>query len=214
MGMKDKRSSLKRDTLSQTTIEEASTTITIEGEKKTASFKELEAFRPRPWVRFWARMIDYTLFFSCTWLLADIFFGFSPLFAHSLFWMILIFLWAFIESAFLSAFGKTPGKWLLKTSVYLKDRQKLSYSEALNRSFSVWWLGFGAGVPVLSWITMIVAAVKLSNIGVCSWDKRCQTTVYHEKIGVFRTLSVIFYFLLYFWFTSWFQVHFFAYRYN
>lgn len=200
----------EKKTMSQTTIEDASITIQVEEGKEKSN--AIEVLRPRPWVRFWARMIDYSLFYLVIWLLGGVFFKFPLFFAHTFFWMVLIFLWAFLEAAFLCGCAKTPGKWLLKTSIYTNKRQKLSYREALSRSFSVWWLGFGAGVPILSWITMIVAAVKLSNVGESSWDKRCETTVYHKKVGPFRVLIAIIYFALYFWCSSWFQVQGFQYQ--
>lgn len=193
---------VKKETVSQTTIEGSSNTIQVQ----LTNTRELEVSLPRPWVRFWARMIDYTLFYLAFLALGSIFFQVSPLFTNTFFWMVLIFLWSFLEAAFLCSSGRTPGKWLLKTSVYTDKHQKLSYGEALSRSFSVWWLGFGAGVPIVSLITMIVAAVKLSNTGVTSWDARGETIVCHEKVGPFRIIMTTIYFALYFCFITWFQM--------
>ena len=108
------RKTEKKETMSQTTIEGEPNTIQVE----LGNTGQLEVLRPRPWVRFWARMIDYTLFYLAIWVARGVFFKFPPIFGHTFFWMVLVFLWSFLEAAFLCSNGKTPGKWLLKTSVY------------------------------------------------------------------------------------------------
>ena len=64
----------------------------------------------------------------------------------------------------------------------------------------------GAGLPIVSLITMIVAAVKLSNTGRTTWDRRNEFRIFHGKVGTIRTLVVILYFLCYVWFVSWGQL--------
>ncbi len=186
------------------TLDEAPA-VTVE--KKVAYARETDevGVRPRPWVRFWARMIDYSLFFLVLALLIGIFnVGLGAL--SSISGMVAIFLWTFVEAFLLCTVGVTPGKWMLKVTVRDENQQKLSFSEALNRSFSVWWLGMGAGLPIISLVTMIVAAVKLNNTGKTSWDRRRDMRVSHGDIGVVRTIVVILYFLCYAWVVSWGQM--------
>lgn len=182
-------------------------TPTIVVEKKVTYPRETDPdyVRPRPWVRFWARMIDYSLFALVIGLIIGYFrINIGPI--GTFFGMLIIFIWVFVESLLIASWGATPGKWLLKTYIRDQNHQRLSFSDALNRSFSVWWLGMGAGLPIVSLITMIVAAVKLSNTGVTSWDRRSEYRIFHNKVGVVRTLVVILYFLCYFWLISWGQL--------
>jgi len=160
-----------------------------------------EGVRPRPWVRFWARMIDYSLL-AFVILLVSSALGFPFISMQPLFWMVILFIWIFIEALFIASWGTTPGKWLLCVSVRDEFQHKLKFSDALSRSFSVWWLGMGVGLPIVSFITMIVAAVKLSNTGMTSWDRRSSYRIMHGKIGVLRCIIAILYFICYFWLIS------------
>ena len=176
------------------------------GKRKVVYTRETDEdyVRPRPWVRFWARMIDYSLLYLVLTLLSGALgFLFAPL--YPFFGMLILFIWIFIETLFLISWGTTPGKWLLRVTVRDEHHQKLSFSDALNRSFSVWWLGMAAGLPIVVLITMIVAAVKLSNTGMTSWDRRSQYRIFHGKVGIVRCLITILYFVCYFWLFSWGQ---------
>lgn len=55
-----------------------------------------------------------------------------------------------IEAAFLHFWGTTPGKWVMgiRLEHYLGGR--IPYSSVLERSFSVFWSGQGARIPILS----------------------------------------------------------------
>jgi len=160
-----------------------------------------EGVKPRPWIRFWARMIDYSLLaLAITLISSALGFFFLPM--QPLFWMVILFVWVFIEALFITCWGSTPGKWLLCVSVRDEFQHKLKFSDALSRSFSVWWLGMGVGLPIVSLITMVVAAVKLSNTGMTSWDRRSSYRILHGKIGVVRCIATILYFICYFWLIS------------
>jgi uncharacterized RDD family membrane protein YckC len=163
---------------------------------------EDEGVRPRPWVRFWARMIDYSLLLLLM-ILVSMHFRFFFAFLQPVIVLTVLFIWVFIETLLLISWGTTPGKWLLSITLRDEYQHRLKLSDALNRSFSVWWLGMGVGIPIVSFITMIVAAVKLSNTGTTSWDQRNGYQVSHGKIGLIRTLCAILYFSCYFCFMYW-----------
>jgi|GEM_PF-1836910 len=151
----------------------------------------------RPWVRFWARMIDYSLF---TLLLLAFFKVFNlypysvPIYIHP---TLMTLVWVFVEAGLYTTWGTTPGKWFLATHVECEDGSRPTYCVGLARSFCVWWLGFGAALPVIAIITSIVANVKLSNNGITTWDKMYHYNVIHKKIGFIRTFATVVYFLLY-----------------
>lgn len=151
----------------------------------------VEKIKGRPWVRFWARMIDYFIFGIICGVIIGIFNIPVPAYNQPWLGMCVIFLWVFIEAILVSTWGKTPGKALLHCHVRHSDGSKLSFLQALNRSFSVWWLGMGAGIPIVSLVTMIVACVKLSNLHVTTWDRTGHSVVDHEKVGFWRTIIAL-----------------------
>ena len=158
--------------------------------------------RRRPWVRFWARMLDYSLFALLLVMIPSLFFVAGSLF----FILVVLFIWIFIESILLSTWGTTPGKWFFKITIRTQEGNKLPFSFALRRSLSVWWLGLAAGIPIICLITLIIAAVKLSQTGKTSWDKRGDYSISHGDIAPIRTIIAILYFLCYFVIMGWFQL--------
>ncbi|MDX8431244.1 MAG: RDD family protein [Candidatus Algichlamydia australiensis] len=152
----------------------------------------------RPWIRFWARMLDYSLISYFLFFLSGItqipFALVAPMYIP----FVGTLLWVFIEALFLSTWGRTPGKWLFRICIHMEGGGKPSYRQALARSFGVWWMGLGAALPIISIITMIVANVKLSNLGETSWDRLYNFEVEHKKIGFFRTFIAILYFVFLF----------------
>ncbi|MCP5492580.1 MAG: RDD family protein [Chlamydiales bacterium] len=155
--------------------------------------------KSRPWTRFVGRMFDYTWFLLIAgWILAGM--GYAINEAPT--WIIIIpFLWIFVEAIFMGTWGMTPGKWMTQTFVTKAGGKKLSMRDALYRSLSVWWLGMGAGIPFIAFITMIVACVKLSNMGETTWDRSGKYFVEQKKIGPFRLIALSLFFLAFFWST-------------
>jgi len=91
------------------------------------------------------------------------------------------FLFALWEPLFLSNTGTTPGKWIMGISVRTADGKKLSLVRALGRFLTVWFVGLGAGIPLLSLITMLMARAKLVSDGKTGWDERLDCEVQHKK---------------------------------
>ncbi|MCB1108728.1 MAG: RDD family protein, partial [Chlamydiia bacterium] len=156
-----------------------------------------QAPKSRPWMRFVGRMFDYSWFgLVLGWVLS----AFGLTIEEAPFGLLLVpFLWIFGETFFMSTWGMTPGKWMTQTYVRLKDHRKLTMKDALYRSLSVWWLGLAAGIPIISFITMIVACVKLSNTGKTTWDRSGKFIVWHRRIGPFRLTFLAVFFLAFFW---------------
>jgi len=159
----------------------------------------LAGIQVRPWVRFWARMFDLCSFS----LLA----GFVLVFFHPsmsnmpdfALGMLIIFIWIFVESSLISTWGSTPGKWLFKTSLRNGAGDKLTFSSALTRSFSVWWRGLGIGFPIVILITLAIAHNNLTKDGITSWDREGNFIVSHDKIGPMRVIVAIIFFIGYFY---------------
>jgi hypothetical protein len=151
----------------------------------------------RPWVRYWARMFDITSFSLIAGLILGLL---APDFIAraepTILGIILIFVWVFIESLLLSSFGTTPGKWLFNIKVRLKAERSIVYADALGRSIKVWWRGLGAGVPLITLITALLAYKRLTQKGITSWDEEGGFFITHDTIGILRILTAIAYFVL------------------
>lgn len=156
----------------------------------------------RPWVRFAARQIDNFVFlwlfgfiFGCASYIWMFLSPSSYISLHKLtmavFYFLGLFLWIFIESVFLSSWGTTLGKWLLKVKVRDNKGKRLTFLIALKRSFLVWLKGMGIGLPIVNLITLIFAYGELRHEGTTTWDRDCHSIVTHEKIGNIRAAIAI-----------------------
>lgn len=176
--------------------------LTTENEK-VAEVLQQPIRQIRPWVRYFARIIDVFLFS----LLAGFVLGmFAPSvldIPNFLLGMAILFVWVFQESILLANCGTTLGKWLFKIKVRNSKGQKLTFSEALNRSFSVWLKGMGAGVPIISLITLLTSRSKLKRDAITAWDEEGGFVVTHGKIGALRSAVVVVLLLGYFSVGAW-----------
>lgn len=151
-----------------------------------------EAIAGRPWVRFWARMLDSS---TIMLLIGAAMLYFVPLgkyiiayFGSTFFSVIKFLFWTFIEALFISRLGWTPGKWLLNIRVLKSDGSKLSYLQALNRTLLVMLLGEGLFIPVITLITNIISYSALKRNGITKWDEKLDVTVTHGKIEPYRII--------------------------
>jgi len=157
------------------------------------------ASRPRPWVRWWARILDVYLAFLVIGLaIGCINTNAFESINSQLLGMAFIFVWMFIEACLLSTLGTTPGKWLFKTKISTSSGDKLVFSTALSRSFNVWLRGLGMGVPIVTIIIQIGAYINLKKNGVTTWDRDDGLVVVHERIGAIRVLGAIVFFAAFF----------------
>ncbi|MDR3667073.1 MAG: RDD family protein [Ignavibacteriaceae bacterium] len=153
----------------------------------------------RPWVRFWARMIDIIV----VSIFVSLFVGlFIP---HGLGWelfsiFIRIISAILLEGYLLSTWGMTLGKSLLQ--VYVRDSQgrKLRFSQAIKRCISAWAWGLGFGIPIVSLIFAYLSYEHLQETGVAKWDSEGGSLVSHNKIGIPRLAVVVCLFIGLIWF--------------
>ena len=146
----------------------------------------------RPWVRYWARMTDVWIFA----VFISVYVGISDssiLYATNdmVMGIIILAVWVLIESVMLSTWGTTPGKWFFRITIRDSEGNMLNYSDSLSRCFSVWLKGLGAGLPLVSIITTLIAYNTLTTTGRTSWDMSGNFTVTHEEIGTRRVVFFI-----------------------
>ena len=153
----------------------------------------------RPWVRFWARMIDITVVSIFVGLLVGIFLP------HGLGWelfsiFIRIISAILLEAFLLSTWGMTLGKSLLQ--VYVRDLQgrKLNFSRAIRRCMFAWTWGLGFGIPIASLILAYMSYENIRETGVAKWDIEAGSLVVHKKIGILRIAVVMLFFIGLIWF--------------
>jgi uncharacterized RDD family membrane protein YckC len=158
----------------------------------------------RPWVRFFARYIDLGISTAIIFvILLGLAVLYEPLqialanlnpltdiiittFVSITFWILVL------EPVFISRFGGTPGKMLLKVSVRGAGGALLTYNQALSRSIHVWSRGYACGIVGLNIITLLIASSDLEKKGRTWWDARGNIAVRHEIIGAARgTLAVV-----------------------
>ncbi len=152
---------------------------------------QLKAQKAQIWNRFWARGID-SIVFSCFISVFLVALAPSTSQMHfALYGALLLFVYHFLEPVMLSSWGSTPGKALLRITVRRADGAKLSYSEALKRSFRIWLRGEGLGLPIINIIALLKARANLKNNGITSWDEEDGFTVTHGKVGFFRNLVAV-----------------------
>lgn len=149
----------------------------------------------QPGNRFIARWIDLMLFgvFSamlCAFAWRD-FFKISDAARGFL----MLFVYVFVEPIMLCSWGSTPGKSLLGVRLRRKDGNKLTYFEALYRSFEVWISGFGLGIPIVTLFTLSGEYKRLKKEGMTSWDRNGGFCVTHGRIGFLRGLVVVILFI-------------------
>ncbi len=158
--------------------------------------EELSKHKVRPVLRFIARSFDYfifTIFVVCFMALFKIPIPLqSPLF----FCLGIYFVWNFVEALLIASFGTTPGKFLINMKILSADRKHLSYVKALKRSFGVYILGFGLGVPFLSLATMLLSLFWLSIKKETFWDKGHKHVIVYHKIGMFRAIGILLFILV------------------
>ena len=189
------------------------------GEATTMDAEDEEVSQVRPWVRFFARMIDYYIFSMLFSLLITLLFpdfmeqmsqmlvqqttgensgsaNYQSLLFILLFRVAVTFIWVFIEAYTISKFGTTFGKNLLGTKVLDVNGELLPPDRAMKRSYSVWIKGMGCGFALISWLTMLLGYQALKRDGLNSWDEENQSRVVHRSFSTTRILIILAFFII------------------
>ena len=152
-----------------------------------------EPLSPRPWVRYWARMLDVIpVAFLTGVLVAVVIPGYldDPDSGYGVTWLSFL-VWIPLEAFMLASWGTSPGKALLKTRVLKEDGTRLEFGEAVRRSGRVWFFGLGTGFPLISAFTMARAHRRLTKEGKTSWDRDLGLRLQHEPVGVLRVAAAV-----------------------
>lgn len=133
-----------------------------------------EPKKREPWRRFFARQLDSilytTLWYIFLTLVMNINIGNAPFIVDLLSWLVTSLLMLFLEPLFLSCFAATFGKWILGIRVTHYSGRKLTYKEALSRTWKVFVFGLGMSVPVLSFVCMFLCFLKSDAREPLKWE--------------------------------------------
>lgn len=140
---------------------------------------------PGPWRRYFARFIDSWLYATAMLAFSTLVLGLNPSdesAGTSIFeWLLRSLLLLTFEPLCLHFFAATPGKWLLGISVRDYDGKCLSFSEAFARTFKVYVMGLGLNIPIVYFITCLLAYRRSLKGEDQPWDSE-----YGRWIPVYR----------------------------
>jgi hypothetical protein len=156
-------------------------------------FKVEAREKVHPWRRYFARSTDYFLFQTAALLFyinrqcrfSDLDCGIDLL-VNVLRYLSqpslqIIFLivasYMFAEAAFISIFGTTPGKWFFGLSIRSRSGGMPGFYTSLLRSLRVWFVGCAMNLPLIKYITMVLAYQQLYETGTTWWDRKSDTQV-------------------------------------
>lgn len=142
----------------------------------------------RPFSRYLARILDYSLFYGL--FILPLFFAqlFDHDMIHALCLLAIPLLWIPFETLFTSILGTTPGKALFGIHVRDSNEKKLSLWASFKRALLIWVKGLGFNIPVINIILSMIQAVKIHSNGKTSIDESLGTHIYHKKKRSLRTV--------------------------
>jgi uncharacterized RDD family membrane protein YckC len=158
---------------------------------------------PHPWRRYIGRMFDIALMGTLTWMLIGLIYGaidtvgatrmfgetnrFSMLF-EALLGIPLSMIWSAI---FLSLTGGTPGKWFAGVRILDANGRPPSLFVAFEREAMVWIRGLGLGIPLVSFVTLLINYTDLDKHSSTWWDKRLNLVATHRPEGGLQTTLIV-----------------------
>ena len=147
----------------------------LNGFEPDAAAKQRDVAEPHPLRRYLARAIDLTIvglmvsfvqFVLLHHNLVNISKGENVLCGLAG-WGLLVL----IEPLLLARFGTTAGKWCMGITVTRPDGERLSYSEALNRTALVWFYGAGLGLPLVELVCSYLSYRRYTRGEELAWEE-------------------------------------------
>ena len=146
----------------------------LNGFEPDVAAKQRDVAEPHPWRRYFARGIDLALVglpvsFVQYVLLHRNYTTVSrweDIVCALIGWGLLLLL----EPLLLARFGTTAGKWCMGITVTRPDGERLSYSEALNRTALVWFYGAGLGLPLVELVCSYLSYRRYTRGEELAWE--------------------------------------------
>ncbi|WP_428409363.1 RDD family protein [Hyphococcus sp.] len=142
-----------------------------------------------PWRRYFAKTIDISIFAVALAFIGGIVLAIvnpawlpTTIISSIIFTAVILFASLILEGVIISIFRTTFGKALFRTGVVNKDGGRLAMGRSVGRSLFCGVAGLGAGIPLVSLMTHILAYTALESDGVTIWDKHMDAYIVHEKM--------------------------------
>ena len=146
----------------------------LNGFEPDAAAKQRDVAEPHPWRRYFARAIDLTLVGLMVSLVQYVLLHrnyttvsrWEDIVCALIGWGLLLLL----EPLLLARFGTTAGKWCMGITVTRPDGERLSYSEALERTAAVWLYGAGLGISIVELVCNYRSYRRYMNGEELAWE--------------------------------------------
>lgn len=165
-----------------------------------ADISEIYSDSPQPWARFIARIFDLQLFYIflvfISFLLEPIIPVFLDIMQLPVGVLFVLLLWVLVESALLTNFGTTLGKKLAGLRIIHRTEMYPSFNHYFKRSFGVYFMGVGLGLPFIDLIAMFISYRTLVEHKITVWDKNNDFQVIHEKNNRKKVINLIIFVLM------------------
>lgn len=145
-------------------------------------------FSPHPWRRLFARLLDTTVGGFVAWQIIGFVYGMIDAETAAKFFQSIgsnrapgsIFTFAlatFPNALLIGTTRSSLGKWIFGIQVSRLDGTPLGFRDAFRREASVWIQGLGFGIPVVNWVTLYYAYMRLTRTATTLWDEPHSTRV-------------------------------------
>jgi uncharacterized RDD family membrane protein YckC len=175
------------DTFSESIFESTRIHTLPDKFKSKEEYEEATFPHGRPYVRYFARFFDLSLFSILFILFVSILFpAFVAEFSNLYIFIISLILWIIVEPAIIAIFGNTFGRAFLNTKIKNLNGEKLNFKTAFKRSIFVSAAGMGFGIPILNFICFFFSYRDLKGHGISSWDHKIGTVTLYGKVSMSR----------------------------
>ena len=99
--------------------------------------------------------------------------------------------WFFLDAAFVTTFGTTPGKWLAGLHIVDSEGARPKPGRSLARSMLVYAFGWGFGLPLLTLLSWVCTIVRVRQVGNAVWDGQLKTRVLGRRVSKFRLALMV-----------------------
>lgn len=138
-----------------------------------------------PWRRFFARYLDCVIYFAL-WgvflsLVLNVNISARSTGENLLDAIVTLLLMLFLEPALLSLFGTTVGKWILGLGVTDNDDRRLTYIDALSRTWTMLFRGMGLKLPIYNLVRQWKSYKACDAGETLEWEYDSTITLKDEK---------------------------------
>lgn len=131
-------------------------------------------YPPCPWRRYFARTVDL-LIYRTIWIVFFSFTFFGAINSQLLLWALTFVLMFILEPLQLCLFRTTIGKLLFGLQVTNNDAGRLTYGEALQRTWYVFVYGMGLGLPIVEIVTYWKGYKRCKDNSILHWEDYSNT---------------------------------------